>query len=129
MCSLRGHRFIAARFDLADAVGLRLERSVSWWLGDWWAFGECETIVEAKDWEGPEYQMCMDAASVCRKFETSRRHEVLSFQRPREVAALPPGESGALLNWCEETAPKWEKCAPSERRALTAAGIPSRQAP
>jgi hypothetical protein len=35
-------------------------------------------------------------------FETSRRHEVLSFNHHREVAALPPAEADALLNWCEE---------------------------
>src|ERR1035437_5874421 len=40
---------------------------------------------------------------VCRKFETSRRREDLTFKHHREVAALPPDEAEALLDWCEET--------------------------
>ena len=39
-------------------------RSVSWWLGDWWAFGEAlyglrKAIVEAEDWEGPGWRRKM----------------------------------------------------------------------
>jgi hypothetical protein len=73
----------------------KMWRSVSWWLGDWWAFGEArygerKAIVDAKGWEGPVYQTCADAAMVCRKFETSRRREDLTFNHHREVAALPP---------------------------------------
>jgi hypothetical protein len=45
----------------------------------------------------------MDAASVARVFETSRRREDLTFNHHREVAALPPDEADALLDWCEET--------------------------
>jgi hypothetical protein len=51
----------------------------------------------------PKFQAAADAAFVCRKFETSRRREVLSFQHHREVASLPPAEADALLDWCEET--------------------------
>jgi hypothetical protein len=77
---------------------------VAW---DWWAFGEKrwgerKAIVEAEDWDGPSFQAAADAASVCRKFETSRRREVLSFNHHREVAALPPDEADALLDSCEE---------------------------
>jgi hypothetical protein len=39
----------------------------------------------------------MNAASVCRKFETSRRRDNLSFNHHSEVAALPPAEADALL--------------------------------
>jgi hypothetical protein len=45
----------------------------------------------------------MDAASVCRKFETSQRRDVLSFNHRREVAPLPPAETDRLLDWCQET--------------------------
>jgi hypothetical protein len=45
----------------------------------------------------------MDAAWVAKAFETSRRREVLSFNHHEEVAALPPDEADALLDWCEET--------------------------
>ena len=47
---------------------------------------ERKAIVEAEDWEGPDFQTCMNAASVCRAFETSRRREVLSFRHYAEVA-------------------------------------------
>jgi hypothetical protein len=57
----------------------------------------------AEDWEGPSYQGCIDAGTVARAFEITRRHVDLSFAHHREVAALPPAEADALLDWCEET--------------------------
>src|SRR5262249_15679891 len=60
-------------------------------------------IIEAEDWEGPSFQASIAAASVCHKFETSRRREALSFNHYREVAAFPAAEADALLDWCEET--------------------------
>jgi hypothetical protein len=39
----------------------------------------------------------MNAAGVCRAFETSRRREDLSFQHHAEVASLAPAEADALL--------------------------------
>jgi len=59
-------------------------------------------LIEAEDWEGLG-QTCMDAAWVAKAFGTSRRREVLSFNHHEEVAALPPDEADALLDWCEET--------------------------
>src|SRR4051794_32871037 len=60
-------------------------------------------MVEAEEWDGPTFQGCMDAASVCRSFaETSRRREALSFRHHREVAALSPDIADRLLDWCEE---------------------------
>jgi hypothetical protein len=88
----------------------KIERSVSWWLGDWWAFGEARwgerlAITKELDWEGPTFEVCANIASVCRAFplESSRRREHLSFKHHTEVAALPPDEADALLDWCEET--------------------------
>jgi hypothetical protein len=52
-------------------------------------------LIEVEDWEGPSFQACKDAASVCRSFETSWRSDVLFFQHCREVAALPPNEADA----------------------------------
>jgi hypothetical protein len=66
-------------------------------------YGERKAIVEVEDWEGPSYEAAMNAASVCRKFETSRRREGLTFKHHAEFAALPPDEADALLDWCEET--------------------------
>ncbi len=52
---------------------------------------------------GPAYESCRAAARVARDFETSRRRDLLSFQHHRELAALPPDEAEALLDWYEET--------------------------
>jgi hypothetical protein len=49
-------------------------------------------IAEAADWTGPSFQTCKN--SVARKFETSRRREVLPFTHHAEVAALDPGKAG-----------------------------------
>ncbi len=59
---------------------------------DWWAsgehrYGERAATVKSEEWDGPAFGTCMNAASVCRKFETSRRHEVVSF---RCTKRLPP---------------------------------------
>lgn len=85
----------------------KIERSVSWWIGDWWAFGEARygersAVVTAEDWQGPDFKTCANAASVCRAFETSRRREVLSFKHHSEVAALPSEKADALLDWAAE---------------------------
>lgn len=45
-----------------------------------------------------EFQALADCAMVSRKFETSRRREVLSFTHHAEVAALPSAEADALLD-------------------------------
>ena len=88
----------------------KIERSTMWWIGDWWAFGEHHygersSVVNGDDWDGPSFQTCQDAASVCRSFETSRRREVLGFNHHRELASLMrehPDEAVNLLHWCEE---------------------------
>jgi N6-adenosine-specific RNA methylase IME4 len=93
----------------AGAILGRVEHSVSWWLGDWWAFGEArygerKAVVEADDWDGPTYQACKDAAFVCTAFkQKSRRRDLLSFTHHREVAERPPHEADRLLDWAEET--------------------------
>lgn len=85
----------------------KIEANISWWIGDWWAFGEHrygsrKAVVEAENWEGPAFKTCANAASVCRAFETSRRREVLSFRHHAEVAMRSPAEADALLDWAEE---------------------------
>jgi hypothetical protein len=81
---------------------------MSWWLGDWWAFGEArygerKAIVDAEDWEGPAYQTCVNASNIAKRFEHNRRRLDLTFNHHAEVAALPPDEADALLDWCEGT--------------------------
>jgi hypothetical protein len=43
-------------------------------------------MTDSPDWKGPAFGACMNAASVCRAFETSRRREVLSFKHHAAVA-------------------------------------------
>jgi len=95
--------------------------AAQWWIGDWWAFGEHRygdrrALVTSEDWDGPNYFSCMNAASVCRAFTTSRRREVLSFGHHREVAGLPSEDADALLDWAEESIGRTGK--PQSIRAL-----------
>ena len=58
-----------------------------------WAYGEHNygdraAPVKADDWEGPSFGTCANAASVCRRFETSSRDEVVA-QDVSENATLP----------------------------------------
>jgi hypothetical protein len=90
-------------------VGLelgRIQTATSWWVGDWWAFGESKygdrkASVESEDWLGPGFSSCVHAASVCRRFESGRRRPLLSFHHHREVAPLDPIEADSFLDWCE----------------------------
>jgi|SRR5579859_535386 len=111
----------------------RMDRSVSWWIGDWWAFGEHsygdrKAIVERPEWSGPGFQACRDAAFVARAFSMSRRRDVLSFSHHREVAALEPAEADALLDLAE--ANRWSKLGlrgEVHRRNVTIGAQPSAQ--
>lgn len=86
----------------------KAEQSLMWWIGDWWRFGNeqygCrKALVESDDWDGPTYETCMNAASVCKKFETSRRREALPFGTHQELCGLDDKEAEKMLDWCEET--------------------------
>lgn len=86
---------------LGEQLG-RAERSVMWWIGDWWAYGEHRygeraAIVQAPDWTGPSYQTCRNAAAIAKRFEVSRRRDSLAFTHHAEVAALPAEQAEALL--------------------------------
>lgn len=82
----------------------RSHSSYMWQLGDLWAFGDRtygnrKALTESPEWRGPAFQTCMDAASVAKKFETSRRREVLPFSHHREAASLPPDTADEMLDW------------------------------
>ena len=51
-------------------------------------------LIEAEDWEGPEYQACVNASNVSRKFplESNRRRLDLTSKHHAEVAALSAAE-------------------------------------
>jgi hypothetical protein len=80
-------------------------------------------LVEAEDWEGPKYQTCFNASNVCKRFEINRRRLTLSFAHHAEVAALPPAEADALLDWCERSSQpphlrdRWMACYSQEEIA------------
>jgi hypothetical protein len=88
----------------------KLERGLGWLVGDWWIYGNQhygrrKAMTEAEDWEGPSFQSCCNAASVCRRFEGYRRRELLSFSHHAAVASLPMRRVDELLDWCMETTP------------------------
>ena len=98
-------------FDEWREIGAQLRRArarLAWLIGDWWAYGEHKdgdrkALVESEDWDGPQFQTCMNTAAICRAFsDTSRRRENLSFKHHAEVASLPEAEADRLLDWCEE---------------------------
>ena len=65
---------------------------------------EFKAIVEAQDWDGPDFKTCANAASVARAFETSRRREVLNFKHNAKVAALAPEQANG---WSPYRRPIW----------------------
>jgi len=45
--------------EIGQALG-RLRQSTTWWIGDWWVYGEHKygarkEMVEADDWQGPGF--------------------------------------------------------------------------
>jgi hypothetical protein len=83
-----------------------MERSVKWWLGDWWNYG-CrrygEMVSQAardhvEDSTGYAYHTIENAGAVARKFENSRRRENLSWSHHDAVAGLPPVEADKMLD-------------------------------
>lgn len=81
-----------------------MSKGVNWWVGDWWRsghrYGE-RAKAAAEGIFGCEFAALMNIASVCRKFETSRRREVLTFSHHQEVASLSAEVADALLDQAE----------------------------
>lgn len=100
-------------FEDWEAVGKQLlfmSSACLWWVGDWWAFGEHHYGERTSQFTGPDgewtfalaFQTCMNAGSVSRAIETSRRREALPWSFHAEVAAQDLGVQDQLLTWCEE---------------------------
>lgn len=89
----------------------RMERSVMWWLGDWWRYGERkygEMASQAsrdavKDVTGHTYGTVRNAARVAETFEIARRRANVPFAHHYEVASLPLQEAESLLDEVEQT--------------------------
>lgn len=92
----------------------RMERSVMWWLGDWWRYGTRhygEYASQAsrdavKDVTGYTYNTVRRAADVANAFESARRRADVPFAYHQEVAALPAEDAEALLDEVEQTGMK-----------------------
>lgn len=92
----------------------RMERSVMWWLGDWWRYGkrnygdmaEQASKDHVKDITGHTYGVVTNAATVAKTFEVSRRRENLPFSYHQEVASLPAEDAESLLDEVEQTGMK-----------------------
>lgn len=84
----------------------RADRSLRWWIGDWWRFGERaygemasqEARDGVRDETGLAYQSVANAAWVADRFEYSRRRESLSWSHHLEVAALEPDAQDRFLD-------------------------------
>lgn len=83
----------------------RMERSVKWWLGDWWNYGEHrygEMASQASkdailDATGYTYSTVRQAGWVASKFELDTRVSNVPWSHHREVADLPPEDANELL--------------------------------
>lgn len=91
-------------FEQWVMVGRQLclgQQAVNWHIGDWWVFGDRRYGERAKAAAegifGLEFGSLANLGTVSRAFETSRRHEVLTFTHHAEVASLPVEEADALL--------------------------------
>jgi hypothetical protein len=123
------------RWHAVGADLCRLDGTISWWVGDWWAFGEHRygarrEITEDPGWQGPAYQTCANRAAVCRAFEISRRREALTFSHHEAVAALPTAEQDRMLDRAEREG--WSRqrlrdAIKSDARAACSIEAPTRQ--
>lgn len=90
----------------------QMERSVQWWLGDWWNYGTRRygemasqaTKDHVKDATGHAYKTVINAATVAKAFEHSRRRENLSWSHHEAVSKLPEEEAEAILDAAEAEA-------------------------
>lgn len=91
-------------FEQWEEIGNSLagiEQARQWWVGDWVNYGEArygEKYTQALDATGLAYQTLMNAASVARKVEISRRRENLSWSHHEAVAKLDPAEQDRWLD-------------------------------
>lgn len=122
------------QFDDWMKIGTSLQRvegSVQWWLGDWWAFGEHTYGTRAEAARSGRirnlaFGTLANYAVVSRAFaQTSRRREVLPFSHHAEVAKLSQGDQEMWLmraeswKWSRETLRK--KIAQSQKIAQSGA--------
>ncbi len=100
-------------FEQWESLGSTVAAMVDgapWWMGDWLSYGEraygekYAHVVDGTPWK---IQTLQNYAWVSRRFEISRRREILSFSHHAEVAALDPADQDALLDRAE--AESWSR--------------------
>jgi hypothetical protein len=95
-------------FEEWQDAGLKLgqiARSTQWWLGDWLNYGinnYGEKYYDAVEQTGYDVQTLMNMASIAKKFEPSRRREILSWSHHETVAKLDPPAADAILEEAEQ---------------------------
>lgn len=89
----------------------QFEHGIQWWVGDWWAFGGQaygeRAKASAEGIFGRAFQTLKNAGSISRRFERSRRRDLLPWSHHAEVAALPDDVADKLLD--EAEAGEWSK--------------------
>ena len=95
-------------FDSYEALGRyfgRMNRSCSWWVGDWLVFGEGvygEKFAQAVAATGLSEQTLLARSYVCRNIPRSRRRAGLSFSVHALVAKLEARAQTTWLNRAEK---------------------------
>ena len=93
----------------------RMERSVQWWIGDWWRYGErkygdmasqaskdnLRTII------GRSYATVKNYASVASRFTPDQRSHDVPFSHYQDVQALPQEQVDGLLGQASKH--KWTR--------------------
>lgn len=78
----------------------RMYRSVGWWIGDWYIYGEnrfSEEVWQVADDLGVAHETITDWVRICSQYPPEVRSEDLSISHYRTVIALPPAERAELL--------------------------------
>jgi hypothetical protein len=97
-------------FETYEALGAylgRMNRSCSWWIGDWLVFGEGaygEKFAQAVHATGLAEQTLLNRAYVSRNVARSLRRAAVPFSVHAEVAPLPPREQKRWLDRAEKQA-------------------------
>lgn len=87
----------------------QMERSVQWWLGDWWNYGQPRygelasqaTRDAIKDATGHTYRSIQNASYVAKEFQNARRRANLSWSHHEAVKGLSEEDADALLDAAE----------------------------
>jgi N6-adenosine-specific RNA methylase IME4 len=84
----------------------KIEGSIQWWLGDWWAYGnhaygERVRALEAGLVGDLKFPTVHSYGTVARAIGGDRRRSLVSFSHHREVAALPVEQQDRWLDRAE----------------------------